>query len=71
MRKARPLFRHRLVLRAALVTSLVLVAPVRAQDGAKIEIVPLLGHSNIRSVGAGISRGHPLEIGWTSAPDLS
>ena len=51
MRKTRPLLRHRLVLRAALVTSLVLVAPVRAQDRAKIEVVPMLGHtSSVRSV---------------------
>jgi hypothetical protein len=46
MGKASPLFQQRQLLHIALATSLMLVAPLRAQDGAKVEIVPNLGHSS-------------------------
>jgi WD40 repeat protein len=46
MEKYRSLCRHGQVLLIALVILPVLFAPVRAQDGAKIEIVPTVGHSS-------------------------
>jgi len=46
MEEYRKLLRHRWPLLGALLTLLVLVAPVRAQDRTKIEIVPMLGYSS-------------------------
>jgi hypothetical protein len=40
MEECKSMFRHRQVLLAALAALLLLVAPVRAQDGARVEIVP-------------------------------
>jgi len=44
MEKDRPVFPHGQARLVALATLLVLVAPVCAQDGAKVEIAPMLGH---------------------------
>ena len=46
MLKAPPLFRQGQVLLIAFVTLLLLIEPSRAQDRAKIEIVPTVGHFN-------------------------
>ena len=46
MRKARPSSRRGQVFLIALVTLLIRIAPVSAQDRAKFEIVPILGHSD-------------------------
>jgi WD40 repeat protein len=51
MRKAGPSLHRGQVFLIALVALLTRIAPVSAQDGAKIEIVPILGHSyEVRSV---------------------
>jgi WD40 repeat protein len=63
MRKARPSSRRGQVFLIALVTLLMRIEPVNAQDQAKIEIVPILGHSGeVSSVafspdGAGVLSG--------------
>jgi WD40 repeat protein len=46
MQKYRSLFRHGEVFLVTLATLLMLAAPARTQDTAKIEIVPMLGHSS-------------------------
>jgi WD40 repeat protein len=58
------LFRRRQVLLVTLVMLLALVAPLRAQDAAKIEIVPMLGHSvAVLSVAFSSDRGRVLSGG--------
>jgi hypothetical protein len=60
----RPLFRRRQVLPVTLMMLLALVAPLRAQDAAKIEIVPMLGHSvAVFSVAFSSDRGRVLSGG--------
>jgi WD40 repeat protein len=46
MKKSLPFFWYGQILLLSLMTLPVLVAPLRAQDRAKIEIVPILGHSD-------------------------
>ena len=62
MEKDRPLFRYGPALLIALVTLVMRIEPMRAQERAKVEIVPILGHSReVASVA--FSRWHPRALG--------